>query len=220
MSEDTEFLTTTFHELDPNGKSPHEAGAKLDQGKVMAGLLQDFSLALMSIAEVGTFGANKYTRGGWQSVENGIERYNDAKWRHALKEHTEPVDADSGLLHTAHEAWNALAKLELILRGREIKPEDATAMLTKGSQATSKPRNTDTTKATKARVDKMAEHRGVIRSVIKKIIDVEPYKLSNRGIARKLTERGYKTALGKSFNHVQVARILSEDCSGQQRVEL
>lgn len=87
-------------------------------------------------------------------------------------------------------------------------------------QPAAKPRNTDTTKATKARVDKMAEHRGVIRSVIKKIIDVEPYKLSNRGIARKLTERGYKTALGKSFNHVQVARILSEDCSEQQRVEL
>lgn len=103
-------------EADPNGTDPHSPGAKLDAGKVLAGVLEDFALALLAVAEVGTFGANKYTRGGWQSVPNGIERYNDAKWRHALKGRLEDIDPDSGLKHAAHEAWNALAKLELALR--------------------------------------------------------------------------------------------------------
>jgi len=103
-------------EIDPNGKSQHEHGAKLDDGKIMGGVLKDFSLALKAVAEVGTFGAKKYTRGGWQSVPNGIERYGDALWRHLLSERHEPIDTDSKLLHEAHLAWNSLARLELILR--------------------------------------------------------------------------------------------------------
>lgn len=116
MSEDNEFLTETFHELDPNGLDQHAPGAKLDQGKIKAGLIGDFGLALQAVAEVGTFGANKYSRGGWQHVENGPERYTDAMWRHLLKEQSEPHDNDSGLTHAAHAAWNALARLELVLR--------------------------------------------------------------------------------------------------------
>jgi hypothetical protein len=107
-------------EIDPLGKSAHEPGAKLDAGKVMGGLLGDFSLALMAVAEVGTFGAKKYSRGGWQSVPEGAQRYNDAMWRHLLKEQREDLDPDSGLMHKAHRAWNALAELELLLR--ESKP--------------------------------------------------------------------------------------------------
>lgn len=103
-------------ERDPNGLSPSDPGAKLDRGKVMAGVLEDFALALLAVAEVGTFGANKYSRRGWERVPNGIERYNDAKWRHALKGRHESHDPDSKLLHASHEAWNALAKLELMLR--------------------------------------------------------------------------------------------------------
>jgi len=105
-------------EAEPNGLSQHEAGAKLDAGKVMGGGLGDFSLALLAVAEVGTFGANKYTRGGWQEVPNGFERYTDAMWRHLLKEGYEEVDEDSKLLHEVHLAWNALARCEIILRAR------------------------------------------------------------------------------------------------------
>ena len=104
------------NELDPAGRDPHQPGAKLDAGKTMAGVLNDFALALMAVAEVGTFGAVKYTRGGWQVVPNAITRYNDAGWRHRLKARHEAVDPDSKLLHKAHEAWNILAELELILR--------------------------------------------------------------------------------------------------------
>jgi len=103
-------------EQDPSGKSPHEPGAKLDAGKPLAGVLADFSLALLEVANVGTFGAMKYTRGGWQTVPNGEQRYYDAMWRHILYERHESLDPDSGLLHAAHTAWNALARLELLLR--------------------------------------------------------------------------------------------------------
>lgn len=103
-------------ESDPHGKDLHSPGAKADAGKTQAGVLADFSLALLAVADVGTHGARKYTRGGWESVPNGQERYCDAKWRHLLAGKHEPVDRDSGLSHKAHAAWNALAELELELR--------------------------------------------------------------------------------------------------------
>ena len=101
-------------ERDPNGTPPGAPGAKLDAGKLKAGVLADFSLALKAVAEIGTFGANKYSRGGWQHVENGRERYTDAMWRHLLA--GGGTDDQSNLLHEAHFAWNVLARLELLLR--------------------------------------------------------------------------------------------------------
>lgn len=105
-----------YTEKDPNGIDQHEHGAKLDEGKLLANILQQFSLALTEVLKVATFGANKYTRGGWQSVDNGFERYSDAMMRHYLKETQEDTDPDSGLSHEAHFAWNALARLEHKLR--------------------------------------------------------------------------------------------------------
>lgn len=102
-------------EADPHGLDPHTPGAKLDAHKPRTGLvLLDFSHALTEVAHVGTFGATKYTDHGWLSVPNGRERYTDALFRHLLA--NEPYDPDSGLLHAAHAAWNALARLELQLR--------------------------------------------------------------------------------------------------------
>ena len=103
-------------ETDPTGKTAHEKGAKLDSGKVMAGLLADFSLALLEVAKVCTYGANKYSIRGLESVLDGTERYNDAKWRHMLAQHYEALDPETGIMHEAHELWNQLAKLELKLR--------------------------------------------------------------------------------------------------------
>jgi hypothetical protein len=91
-------------------------GIKHDQGKPLAACLKDFSLALLKVAEVATFGANKYERGNWQDVENGETRYDDAKWRHMLASRHEEYDPETNLMHEAHEAWNTLAKLELKLR--------------------------------------------------------------------------------------------------------
>lgn len=106
-------------EVDPDGIGQHTSGAKLDDGKPDTSLLLMFGRALLAVAEIGTFGAKKYTRGGWQEVVRGRERYTAAELRHVFKEHYEDHDPDSGLLHAAHGAWNALARLELILRERE-----------------------------------------------------------------------------------------------------
>lgn len=101
-------------EVDPNGIDAHAPGAKLDAGKVDLTHLQDVSLALRAVCEVFMFGEKKYTRGSWQAVDDGYERYTKAMLRHYFTH--EVVDKDSGLLHDAHLAWNALARLELLLR--------------------------------------------------------------------------------------------------------
>jgi hypothetical protein len=110
-------------EKDPHGTEPGQPGAKLDAGKVRPSLiLDDMSRALLAVAEVGTFGARKYSDGGWLVVPDGFRRYTDAMDRHRLKESAEgPYDRESGIPHAAHLAWNALARLELLLR--EIEEE-------------------------------------------------------------------------------------------------
>lgn len=108
-------------EADPHGLAPHQPGAKLDAGKVRLGLvLGDFALALMDVGRVGTYGAEKYTPHGWLQVADGQARYTDALYRHLTSEAAgEPCDPETGLLHAAHVAWNALARLELMLRAAE-----------------------------------------------------------------------------------------------------
>ncbi len=106
-------------EIDPHGKSQHEAGAKLDHNKNRLGLvLNGFAHALVEVGKVGTYGANKYSPNGWKEVPNGIDRYTDAMLRHQFLEVTEgdfDVLGGSGLRHAAQVAWNSLARLELLL---------------------------------------------------------------------------------------------------------
>lgn len=121
LSADDEVLVETFGpiERDPTGRSQHEVGSKLDAGKNRMGLvLLGFPRALLAVGEVGTYGANKYTDNGWTEVPDGARRYTDAMLRHVFKEAAgEYHDRDTQMLHAAHAAWNALARLELILRG-------------------------------------------------------------------------------------------------------
>jgi hypothetical protein len=111
-----EYAAIKAKEKDPNGIEQHDIGAKLDSGKPDCSLLGYFGLALLAVAEVGTHGAKKYTRGGWQYVDDGINRYTAAMERHFLKENYEKMDDDLPVMHAAQVAWNALARLELILR--------------------------------------------------------------------------------------------------------
>ena len=98
-------------------------GIKYDEDKPLAGLvLQDFGSALLEVAKVGTFGAEKYEKSNWLIVPNGIERYTDAMARHFLQESLQPNDPESELKHAAHTAWNALARLELMLRNERQDP--------------------------------------------------------------------------------------------------
>lgn len=110
----------SYPEKDPYNKAPHEGGAKLDLGKNRLSLvLGGFANALQEVGKIGTYGANKYSANGWKTVPNGQERYTDAMLRHLFKELAgEELDPDTKLLHAAHGAWNALARLELIIRER------------------------------------------------------------------------------------------------------
>lgn len=116
-------------EADPNGKSAHELGSKLDAGKpcVWQGLFDYFPRACLAVSAVSTLGAQKYAWKGWEQVPNGINRYGDALARHMLKESIEGLyDVGQGglgkdTLHAAQVAWNALARLELIMREEEKK---------------------------------------------------------------------------------------------------
>lgn len=93
-------------------------GAKLDAGKVRIGLvLHGFARALSAVSEVGTYGAKKYTPDGWIEVPNGQARYTDAMYRHLMREAAgEHEDPETGIAHAAHAAWNALARLDLMIR--------------------------------------------------------------------------------------------------------
>lgn len=101
-------------EKDPNGLSAHAPGAKLDAGKPFAGLIMDFGPALKAVVAVGTFGARKYSRGGWKSVPDAIQRYTDAKFRHELDLACgETHDPESGYPHDWHVLWNQMAIVTL-----------------------------------------------------------------------------------------------------------
>lgn len=95
---------------------------KYDAGKVgvFQGLINYFPRALWGVAEISTFGAQKYAWNGWADVADGYNRYQDAKFRHALKQAMgEEIDPDSQKYHILHEAWGALAAAELYLREQE-----------------------------------------------------------------------------------------------------
>jgi len=95
---------------------------KYDGGKapVFRGAISYFPRAISAVAAISAFGASKYAWKGWESVPDGYNRYSDAMVRHLVYEgEGEMVDFESGLLHAAHAAWNALARLELLIREHE-----------------------------------------------------------------------------------------------------
>lgn len=107
-------------ESDPNGIKAGTPGAKLDAGKspVAQGGLHYFPRAISAIAQLSAIGAKKYSWKGWESVPDGENRYGNALVRHELRlgEGLDTVDSDTGVLEATAVAWNACARLELILR--------------------------------------------------------------------------------------------------------
>lgn len=94
-------------------------GMKHDCGKPRMDLLP-FE-ALEEVAKVLTFGAEKYADNGWQKVDHAESRYTAALLRHVVAaQRGERLDAESGLLHAAHVAANALFILWFeIQKGKE-----------------------------------------------------------------------------------------------------
>jgi len=105
-------------------------GEKKDFGKPRMSLLP-FD-ALMEVAKVLEFGAQKYSPDNWKKVPNGFERYSDALLRHYAESQNleidqtewseeDDLDEESGLLSLAHLACNALFILHFKLKEREAK---------------------------------------------------------------------------------------------------
>lgn len=107
-------------EADPTGRDQHAPGAKVDAGKAEYDMvLFSFPDALAKVDAVGKFGAAKYTKGGFLEVPDGQRRYLNAEVRHIIKRlRGEEIDPDSQEMHLAHQAWNALAQLQLYIEGK------------------------------------------------------------------------------------------------------
>lgn len=70
--------------------------------------------ALVELAAVYAYGAQKYAPDSWRGVPNATEAYEEAFWRHFLAwKAGEERDAESKLRHLAHALWNVVALVEL-----------------------------------------------------------------------------------------------------------
>ena len=101
-----------------NKKRVNDQRQKADGGKSDPLMIEeDLALALESVNRVLDYGKAKYgSRGGWKLVD--IERYRSAQARHrrsVMIEGKYSTDEESGLLHLAHEACNALFILQTAL---------------------------------------------------------------------------------------------------------
>lgn len=88
------------------------AGSKHDSGKPLMGAVPPN--ALLAVARVLTFGAEKYGRDNWRQVENAEVRYLDAALRHInAYQRGEAVDPESGESHLAHAVCSLMFMLEM-----------------------------------------------------------------------------------------------------------
>lgn len=93
-----------------------EEGIKYDANKPRLGeMFLDFNIPLEKVAKVWEFGVKKYGKGNWKFVVNARNRYTNALLRHLAKEADSEWDEETHLLHAAHVAWNALARLYFIV---------------------------------------------------------------------------------------------------------
>ena len=120
-------------ETTENIQQLHLPGMKYDEGKPNLSLVfGGFNKALLDVGYIGTFGARKYTPNGWKEVENLYERYSSALLRHmfaAMSPRVKDIyDNETGRLHLAHVAWNALALTEHMLKAIDYDKYNAEAL--------------------------------------------------------------------------------------------
>lgn len=108
---------TDFESISSHVAIPEQTvGIKHDGGKPrLAEMVVDFAPEMIELCKVWEFGASKYSKSNWKLVDNGIDRYTNAMLRHLLAETNNLYDDETKLLHAAHIAWNALARLHFIL---------------------------------------------------------------------------------------------------------
>lgn len=115
------------HRPDPKQPLKYDSA----EAPVYQGAIWYFPMALNEVARVSAFGATKYNwNKGWLAGKDAFPRYSDALVRHLGKEAYEELDTGpkgSQLLHAAHVAWNALARLEVLLYARKGQQQLETA---------------------------------------------------------------------------------------------
>ncbi len=90
---------------------------------VWQGVFAYFSNALQAVGAISKFGAQKHNDGAFPTKWRAYpaEVYGDAMARHITEENKGDVyDSESNMLHAAHEAWNALARLEKLLEDNPL----------------------------------------------------------------------------------------------------
>ena len=93
-------------------KHHRPSGSKHDSGKPLMGAVPPN--ALLAVARVLTFGAEKYGRDNWRQVESAETRYLDAALRHInAYQRGESTDPESGESHLAHAVCSLMFMLEL-----------------------------------------------------------------------------------------------------------
>jgi len=93
-------------------KAKIEEGRKDDNHKTRFGLVPP--LALLEVAKVLTFGADKYGVDNWRTVRDATTRYRDALGRHMnMYDQGFIFDDESKLYHLAHAVCCLLFMLEL-----------------------------------------------------------------------------------------------------------
>ena len=89
-------------------------GIKYDKDKPeLADFLLDFKEPLMELYKVWKFGKEKYGKGNWKEVKDGYRRYQNALIRHFFEEGNNK-DAETGIYHAAHMAFNCLAMIKFL----------------------------------------------------------------------------------------------------------
>lgn len=90
---------------------------KYDEGKLKYSLLvEGMPLALEKVVRVLEYGARKYKPNGWKDIDNSIERYKEALYRHVLNLDGGlfAKDNESGFEHLAHIVCNAMFLMEIL----------------------------------------------------------------------------------------------------------
>lgn len=118
---------------------------KYDSGKspVFQGFIQYFSKAMKAVAFVSFYGKEKYEVPFEEKNFLGlpVARLTDADARHLLDEVDGLYDSETSLLHAAHHAWEAMARLEVMLRaGTPLRDPSVTESLSDLATKARKPK--------------------------------------------------------------------------------
>ena len=82
--------------------------------------------AIIEVAKVLTFGANKYDEENWKKLENLQSRYTSGALRHIFAHMDgEDLDSESNVSHLAHAICCLLFKLEIELEDAKNKEEES-----------------------------------------------------------------------------------------------